>query len=52
MEKEFHRQPYFLVPRILSHGEQQIVSWFQPIWKNMDMRKRSICIREQQMCIH
>lgn len=32
-KKEFHRQFYFLVQRILSRGEQQIVSWFRRIWK-------------------
>lgn len=52
MEKEFHRQFYFLVQRILSRGEQQIVSWFRRIWKNMDMRKKSICIPEKLMFIH
>lgn len=34
------------------HGEQQIVSWFRRIWKNMDMRKKSICIPEKLMFIH
>ena len=40
------------IRRILSRGEQQIVSWFRRIWKNMDMRKKSICIPEKLMFIH
>ena len=27
-------------------------SWYRHIWKNMDMRKKNICIPEKQMFIH